>query len=321
MKSSRNNYQDKVPTLSFQDWLKGDSQTRQNFAENLFAGMKKYGFIILKDHGIEDSDIANLYDKSEKLFNLETQEKIKYHVEKGGGQRGYTPFGLEHAKGAAHKDLKEFWHVGREIEEGHELGDYYPKNIWPKELPDFKEAMLKHYQNMDKVALSLLDALGHAMKLPEDYFRNLAEEGNNILRLINYPSSDDCESKDEGSIRAEAHGDINLITLLVGASAPGLQLQRRDGTWLDVISGPGEIVVDAGDMMARITNEIIPATIHRVINASDEKSARMSMPFFVHPNHTKDLICIPSCEGEGAKYPPINSHDFLLERLRDIGLM
>ena len=201
----------------------------------------------------------------------------------------------------------------------HPYSKYYPKNVWPHEIEGFKDSLQSLYDELDKTSFILLEALGRALDVPKDYFSKMINNGNSILRAIHYPPVG--EAPPVGSVRAAAHGDINLITILMGATASGLQLLDRDGSWLDVETKPGQLVVDSGDMMARITNDVIPATIHRVINPEESTSARFSMPFFVHPHPEAMLECIPSCVNDGAKYPPISAHDSLMERLKDIGLM
>lgn len=309
----------KVPELSLKSFTEGSATERAQFVDNLYSGIKDYGFIILTDHNIKDDVIKKGYQAVEDFFALEEEIKKKYVSPLGGGQRGYTPFGLEHAKDNPHMDLKEFYHVGREVADGHEFAKHYDKNIWPAEIHEFETHLQDLYNHLDATSTYLLDALGLALDVPESYFRDMIKDGNSILRAIHYPPVG--EAPPAGSIRAAAHGDINLITILMGATASGLQLLDRDDTWLDVETKPGQLVVDSGDMMSRITNEVIPATIHRVINPEASTDARYSMPFFVHPNPAATLECIPSCVGEGAKFPPINAHECLLERLKDIGLM
>ncbi len=309
----------KVPELSLLSYVNGSAEEQSKFVSDLFNGIKDYGFIILTDHTVDDQVIKNGYNAVEKFFDLSEEVKKGYVSKEGGGQRGYTPFGTEHAKDNPHKDLKEFWHVGREVADGHKFRKYYPKNIWPNEIDGFKESLSELYAELDKTSQILLEALGKALDVPSTYFANMIDTGNSILRAIHYPPVG--EAPPAGSVRAAAHGDINLITILMGATASGLQLLDRDGTWLDVETKPGQLVVDSGDMMSRITNEVIPATIHRVINPEESTSARYSMPFFVHPHPDAMLECIPSCEGDGAKFPPITAHDALMKRLKDIGLM
>ena len=308
----------KVPELSLLKYVEGNSTEKAQFVDQLFSGIKDYGFIILTDHTVQDSVIKKGYQAVEDFFGLEEETKKKYAVA-SGGQRGYTPFGTEHAKDNPHKDLKEFWHVGREVADDHRFAKYYPKNVWPTEIKGFRENLENLYSELDKTSMYLLDALGEALDVPQTYFRGMIENGNSILRAIHYPPVG--EAPPAGSIRAAAHGDINLITILMGATASGLQLLDRDEKWLDVETKPGQLVVDSGDMMSRITNDLIPATIHRVINPDESNTARYSMPFFVHPHPEAMLECIPSCVGSGEKYPPISAHDSLMERLRDIGLM
>ena len=307
----------KVPELSLLSYIHGNNTEKAKFVDQLFSGIKDYGFIILEDHNISNDVIKNGYGAVKDFFSQSDEEKRKFISPKGGGQRGYTPFGTEHAKDNPHKDLKEFYHVGREVEDGHKFYQYYPTNIWP-DVKGFKENLLNLYDNLDQTSVYLLDALGQALDVPQSYFREMIETGNSVLRAIHYPPVGDAPPA--GSIRAAAHGDINLITILMGATASGLQLLDRDDQWLDVNTKEGQLVVDSGDMLSRITNDVIPATIHRVINPDDSGSERYSMPFFVHPNPEAMLECIPSCEGEGAKYPPISAHDALMKRLKEIGL-
>lgn len=309
----------KVPELSLLSYINGSDFQQAEFVSKLYSGIKDYGFIILTDHTITKEVMDAGYAASKEFFNLETEVKAQCISEAGGGQRGYTPFGTEHAKDNPHKDLKEFYHIGREVADDHKFAKYYPKNIYPKQVESFPKALDHLYAELDKTSNILLEALGRALDVPKSYFKDMIDTGNSVLRAIHYPPVG--EAPPVGSIRAAAHGDINLITILMGATASGLQLQDRDGTWLDVNSKEGQLVVDSGDMLSRITNDIIPATIHRVINPEDSTSARFSMPFFVHPHPEAMLECIPSCIGTGAKYPPISSHDCLTERLKDIGLM
>lgn len=309
----------KVPELSLLSYVNGNADEKAQFVDKLFTGIKDYGFIILTDHTLTQEVIDKGYAAVKEFFNSPLEEKEKCISAKGGGQRGYTPFGKEHAKGNPNIDLKEFYHVGREVSEEHKFYKYYPQNIFPKNVENFEKDLTNLYNELDKTSDILLKALGEALGVDENYFSDMIDTGNSILRAIHYPPVG--EAPPVGSIRAAAHGDINLITILMGATASGLQLLDRDGTWLDVETKEGQLVVDAGDMMSRITNDLIPATIHRVINPEDSTSARFSMPFFVHPHPEAMLECIPSCVGEGAKYPPVSAHESLQQRLREIGLM
>lgn len=309
----------KVPELSLLSYVQGSPKEQEKFVNDLFTGIKDYGFIILTDHTLTQKVIDEGYSAVKEFFAQSEEQKMETVTPSGGGQRGYTPFGKEHAKDSKYKDLKEFYHVGREVADDHKFAKYYPKNIWPTQVPNFRPALLKLYSELDHTAKILLHALGKALDVSENFFSDMINNGNSILRAIHYPPVG--EAPPVGSVRAAAHGDINLITILMGATASGLQLLDRDGTWLDVETKEGQLVVDAGDMLSRITNEIIPATIHRVINPEDAGSERFSMPFFVHPHPEAMLECIPSCAGEGAKFPPVSAHDCLMERLKEIGLM
>ena len=308
-----------VPTLNLKDFTSEDATKRSAFIHDLKQGLIEYGFIILEGHFVDQKRIDLAYEKFQAFFNLPVETKLNYAKKEYKKQRGYIPFGLEQAVGFDHPDLKEFWHVGREIPAGHKFEQYYPDNVYPSEIERFKEETREIYEQMDKTAQLLLEAIGIGLEITPDFLPEMAKDGNSILRCIHYPPTKGEDTKNR--VRAAAHGDINLITLLVGATDSGLELLDRDGTWLPVNSEPGQIVVDSGDMMSRITNEVIPATIHRVVNPENDSSARFSMPFFVHPHPEATLECLPSCVGDGEKYPPINAQEFLFQRLKDIGLM
>tara|TARA_Y100000780_G_scaffold232245_1_gene261876 strand:- start:29392 stop:30366 length:975 start_codon:yes stop_codon:yes gene_type:complete len=310
----------KVPELSLRSYTHGSKEEQETFISNLFEGIKDYGFIILKDHNVPTEKLDQAYNKVEEFFTLPVDKKNNYILENGNFQRGYTPFGKEHAKNAEVSDLKEFWHVGRELDKDHALNSQYPKNIWPDEdVKDFKNTFSELYEKLDETSAILLQALGKALEVEEDYFANMIKDGNSILRLLHYPPIP--EGSDPRCVRAAEHEDINLITILVAATATGLELKDRDGTWLPVETAANNLIVDAGDMLQRITNGKIPATTHRVVNPNDgTNDHRYSMPYFCHPHPNAVLECIPSCEGDGVKWPPINSHEFLMERLRAIGL-
>jgi len=308
-----------VPVLSLKAFTDGRDHERRKFVEQLYIGIKDYGFIILKDHDVASTLFRQAYQLLEEFYALPVETKMKY-AGVHGGQRGYTPFGKEHAKNAEVMDLKEFWHVGREVPEGHRLAQYYPKNVWPTELPEFRPTFEKIYSQLENAGKALLQALTLPLDVPQLYFDDMAAEGNSILRLLHYPPIP--KGTDPRCLRAAPHEDINLITILPAATTSGLQLKDRDGTWLDVNADPDTLIVDAGDMLARLTNEVIPSTTHQVVNSPEagEKS-RYSMPFFMHPHPEAILSCLPSCRGDGAKYPDISSHDFLMQRLREIGLL
>jgi isopenicillin N synthase-like dioxygenase len=310
-----------VPTLSLGAYLHGSESDKVQFIEQLFSGIKDYGFIILKDHSVESSLLTEAYQVLEKFYALPEKKKLSYVSELGGGQRGYTSFGKEHAKGSPVMDLKEFWHVGREVPDGHAFSKYYPKNIWPDDsIPEFRPVFEKLFSQLEMAGMQMMEALSYPLQVEKDFFKNMVVEGNSILRLLHYPPIP--EGVDPRCVRAAAHEDINFITILPAATTSGLQLKDRDGQWLDIESDYGTLIVDAGDMLARITNDVIPSTTHRVINPQDgTNKSRYSMPFFMHPNPEAMLSCLPSCKGAGAKYPDITAHDFLMQRLREIGLI
>jgi len=309
----------KVPELSLNSYIQGSDTDKNRFIDQFFVGLKDYGFIVLKDHPIPDGLLNKAYSLLEELFALPTETKLKYALKDAGFQRGYTPFGQEHAKDAKVADLKEFWHVGRDLPPGHKYESFYFPNVWPKEIPEFEPTFKKIFAALDETGKVMLEALTRPLDLPKDFFSKMMGEGNSILRLLHYPPIP--ETADPRSIRAAPHEDINLITILVSATSSGLQLKDRDGTWLPIHSDPNSLVVDAGDMLARITNDVIPSTTHQVVNPEDARSSRYSMPYFIHPNPDALLTCLPSCKGNGEKYPPITSQDFLYQRLREIGLL
>ncbi|WP_206611139.1 isopenicillin N synthase family oxygenase [Halobacteriovorax sp. HLS] len=307
----------KVPELSLLNYINGSSSDQISFVDNLMYGLKEYGFIVLKDHTVDQHKVDKAYEYLSEFYALPVSVKEKYCAN-NGGQRGYTPFKVEHAKDNDNPDLKEFWHVGRELAATSPYKGIYPENIWPTEVPEFKNTFNELYNSMDATSVVLLEAIGKGLDLPENYFRSMVNDGNSILRAIHYPPTKGEDTKN--SIRAAAHEDINLITMLVGATESGLELLDKDGTWLAVQSSPGEIVVDTGDMMSRLTNNVLPATTHRVVNPTNDGSRRFSMPFFVHPHSNANLSCVPSCIGDGAKFEDITAGDFLIQRLKEIGL-
>lgn len=309
----------KVPELSLMSFVNGTNNDKARFVDDLFRGLKDYGFIVLEDHPVDHKLTAKAYDLIHEFFQLPEEKKRQYVCKEGGGQRGYTAFGVEHAKNSKYPDLKEFWHVGREsLVNPAKFQKYFPDNIWPTEINEFQDTFLKLYNGLDITATLMLDALGMALDVPQSYFRSMLEDGNSILRPIHYPPLGPNAPKN--AVRAAAHEDINLITVMVGATTSGLELLDRDGKWLPVQMNERQLVVDSGDMLSRITNDIIPATTHRVVNP-DIDDTRYSMPFFVHPNPDTVLKCIPSCIENGEKYPAINSHEWLMIRLKEIGLI
>ncbi len=289
----------KVPELNLYDYLEDDIAKKQKFIDVLFYGLKEYGFIVLTGHHISEGLLNKAYSLLESLFNLPEDVKRKNSMPEKGFQRGYTPFGTEHAKNSKVADLKEFWHIGREGYEG--LDNYWLENVAAESLKNFKTEFIKLFNMLDKIGNILLEALTVPLKLPKDYFMKRVSKGNSILRLLHYPPVQ--EGTQSSAVRAAPHEDINLITILVAATKSGLQLKDRDGKWLNVNPPKNSLIIDSGDMLSRITNEVIPSTTHQVINSNNSNESRYSMPFFIHPNSDTILECIPSCVGEGEKYP------------------
>jgi isopenicillin N synthase-like dioxygenase len=315
------NLQRKVPELNHIDLIKGTNLEKQRFIDNFYNGLVEYGFIVLNPCEFSFDLIAQAYSKYKEFFALPLATKMHYFGN-NGGQRGYVPRLVEHAKNSKHPDLKEFWHIGRELaDDSVYKGSFdYPENLWPDaQVPGFKQVGLAVFKQLDQVATSLFHSLAQSLNVADSYFKDMTHEGNSILRTIHYPPLKEFTETD--SIRAGAHEDINLITLLVGATDGGLELLDRDGQWLSVPSLPSQIVVDSGDMLSRITNEVIPATTHRVVNPDHSTKERYSMPFFCHPHANAELNCIASCIGSGKKYPDILAKEFLMQRLIEIGVL
>lgn len=308
-----------VPELSLAAYTQGNDKEKKQFIDDLYQGLVDYGFITLVDHPVSEDLLNKAYALSEEFFNLPVETKKKYALTDNGFQRGYTPFGTEHAKDSSVADLKEFWHVGRNLSESHRFYKQYPKNVWPPEVKEFDQVFSKIYTELENCADIILEALTLPLELEKTYFKEMTRDGNSILRLLHYPPLP--ADRDPRSVRAAAHEDINLITILVSASASGLELMDRKGNWLPVESKPNALIVDSGDMLSRITNDVIPSTTHRVVNPKDATTSRYSMPFFMHPHPEAMLSCLPSCKGNGAKYPDILAEDFLKQRLREIGLI
>ena len=308
-----------VPTL---DIRRFDSD-RQAFVAELGAAYREFGFCCISGHGIAAGLVQRAYDAFRDFFALPVETKQRYHLPGGGGARGYTPFGVETAKDAKHADLKEFYHIGREIPRDSRFADVMAPNIWPLEVPDFKPAGYALYQALDQLGSRVLSALALHINLQEDFFSDKTDVGNSILRPLHYPP---ITQDDIPNVRAGAHEDINLITLLVGASAEGLQVKTREGEWLPITTADDAIVVNIGDMLQRLTNHVYPSTSHRVINPQNEnaRKPRYSVPFFLHPNPDVSLAVLDSCVSEDhpSRYPQsITAHEYLLERLREIKLI
>jgi isopenicillin N synthase-like dioxygenase len=307
-----------IPTLS----LARAVQDPSRFAADLGASFEDNGFAIIADHGIDSALITRAWALTRDFFALPTELKSTYHVAGSGGARGYTPFGIEIAKDADKHDLKEFWHVGRDLPAGHRFRDHMPDNLWPAEVPAFRETLQALYAAFDVAGNQLLSAIARHLGLSPDWFAPAVENGNSVLRLLHYPPI----PKDADGIRAGAHEDINLITLLLGAEEAGLQLLGKDGEWLAIDPPEGAMVVNVGDMLQRLTNNRLPSTTHRVINPPPERRhlPRYSMPFFLHLASDFLIETLPECvDAEHPNsYPnPISANDYLTERLIEIGLI
>ena len=308
----------RIPTLDIRRF-EGD---RDAFVAELGAAYREWGFAGIRGHGIPAGQIDTAYDVFQRFFALPDEVKRKYHVPGGGGARGYTPFGVETAKGATHFDLKEFWHVGREIPRDSRYADVMPPNLWPEEIPEFREVAYGLYTALDQLGSRVLSALALHIGLPADFFTDKTDCGNSILRPIHYPPITAPEIPNE---RAGAHEDINLITLLVGASAEGLEVRSHAGEWVPFTADADTIVVNIGDMLQRLTNHVYPSTTHRVVNPQGEKARqpRYSTPFFLHPNPDFVIDVLPACvtADNPSRYPePITAQGYLDERLREIKL-
>tara|TARA_Y100000589_G_scaffold117305_1_gene111141 strand:- start:5468 stop:6418 length:951 start_codon:yes stop_codon:yes gene_type:complete len=309
-----------IAILKLSDFLSNDSKARNKFIRELGESLREFGFFAIGEHGVDQGLIEKNYAHMKQFFDLQTSVKNKYEIPGYMGQRGFTSFGKEHAKDSDQPDLKEFWHVGREVAEGHDLHKIYHPNIWIDEVPEYKTSALNLMTQLDQLAIHLLRALAIYLGEEETYFDYLVIDGNSILRTIHYPEIS--EDAHPAAIRAAAHEDINLITILCESTAPGLELLRHDGTWMQIHGQSGYLVVDSGDMLARITNEVIPATTHRVVNPDQNRSKRYSMPYFVHPRPDAVLSCLESCYSadKPALYPDITADEFLNQRLAEIGL-
>ena len=306
----------RVPELHLADYTSGTPQQRRAFCEQLLQGLQRYGFITLSGHPIRSALLEDAYRLSAAFFAQSETTKREYA---DGGTRGYIPFRTERAKNRSVPDLKEFWQIGPEQDGNTSSSEIVPPNLWPAAPAGFKETFLELFTALQDTGRIILEALTHGLQLPRDFFEPLLTERNSVLRLLHYPPVPADAEAD--SVRAAAHEDINLLTLLVAAQGSGLELLDRDGQWLAVETDRNNLIVDSGDMLARITNEVIPATTHRVVNPAGPNVSRYSMPFFMHPNTDALLSCLPSCIGAGAKYPDISAGMLLRQRLEEIGLV
>ena len=310
------NYLDTVPTLDLSKFTNGDKQSMSQFSQELGESFNLTGFAIIKNHGLSNEITDQLYSTIKDFFDLPEEKKIKYYFPHLFGQRGYVIKGQEHAKGSSKGDLKEFFHIGNPAISN-------PENIWPVEISSFESIGTKGFLTLEKIGLTLLEAIAIYLDLDQNYFDQKVKGGESIMRSIHYYP---LESNDvtDGAVRAAAHGDINLITLLMGASADGLEILTKEKKWIPIKSESDQLVINVGDMLERLTNKKLMSTIHRVVNPSDEKlnTSRYSIPFFMHPKPEMDLSCLENCIDEINQkgFDDITAGQFLEERLKEIGL-
>ena len=310
-----------IPSVNLADFTGGDAEKKNRFVKELGEAYREIGFVAVKNHGISEPLIEELYREVKSFFALPEAIKMKYTKPELAGQRGYTSFGKEHAKGSMAGDLKEFWQFGQIVSDNDPIKDEYPDNLWVDEVPGFNEVGIQSYRAFQNSGAHLLRAIALYLKLPEDYFEKKIHNGNSILRAIHYPP---IQGDPQSALRAEQHEDINLITLLVGASADGLEVLSRQDEWVPVTALPGQIVVNVGDMLQRLTNDVLRSTTHRVVNPPRElwSTSRYSIPFFLHPRSEMKLDCLPQCVNfdNPRKYDNITAGEYLDERLVEIGL-
>jgi len=311
-----------IPSVDLSDFLSDDPNRKQKFVNEIGTAYEEIGFVSLKNHFLSDDLVDTLYKEVKSFFALPNEIKSKYEIEGLGGQRGFVSFGKEHAKGKKEGDLKEFWHFGQEPDVDANLSEEYPENVQVEELPNFNSTGMEAYRMLEKTGIYVLRALALYIGLEETYFDHWAKNGNSILRPIHYPP---ITEEPKGAVRAGAHGDINLITLLMGASTGGLQVLRKDGEWIDAIPNEDELVINVGDMLERHTNNKLRSTIHRVVNPPKDQwgTPRYSIPFFMHPRSDMKLNCLEACvdDAHPKAYEDITAGEFLTQRLVEIGLI
>jgi len=315
---------DQIPSLDLADFTSGNPVRKQKFVEDLGAAYHTIGFVAIRHHFLNDELTLKLYNVIRRFFSLPEDIKKKYEVPELAGQRGYIGKGKEHAKGRNTGDLKEFYHVGQEVTDDDPIKAEYPENIWPEEVQEFREIGLEVYRQLQRTGGEMLRAIALYLGLPENYFDAKVRHGNSILRPIHYYPITNPDSVPVDAVRAAEHGDINLITLLMGASADGLQVLRRDGKWIPITALPDQLVVNVGDMLERLTNKKLKSTIHRVVNPDRQlmNTPRYSIPFFMHPRSEMSLATLPGCvNSEHPKlWDDITAGEFLNQRLLEIGL-
>ena len=310
-----------IPSIDLSDFLSNDAQRKQAFVNALGKAYEDIGFVAVKGHLLRDETSEKLYKACQDFFSMSEDQKRKYEIPGLAGQRGYTSFGKEHAKGRNEGDLKEFWHFGQIVEGDDPIKNEYPENVYVDEIPDFGKYGIEAYKALEETGKYMLRAIALYLGLDEFYFDDKIHHGNSILRPIHYPP---ITHEPKSAVRAAEHEDINLITLLMGASAEGLQVLNKQGEWVDITALPEQLVVNVGDMLQRLTNNVLKSTTHRVINPPKEKWAtpRFSIPFFLHPRSEMRLDCLPQCisASNPIAYEPISGGEYLMERLREIGL-
>ena len=312
----------KIPSLDLRDFLSEDANRKEEFVQSIGRAFQEIGFCAVKGHLLSDDLVERLYKQIKLFFDLPYEVKAKYEFPQYSGQRGYVSFGKESAKGSKHGDLKEYWHFGQYIEEAEkEKYNYFP-NVYVEELSEFNEVGREVYSTLEKTAKHILRALALYLNIEEDYFDQYIKNGNSILRPIHYPPI--LEDPKE-AVRASAHGDINLITLLMGAHGKGLQVQHSNGDWIDAVASKDELMINIGDMLSRHTNNLLKSTVHRVVNPDREllKKSRYSIPFFMHPVSEMKLNVLESCISDESpkSFDDITAGDFLNERLVELGLL
>lgn len=311
-----------VPSVDLKDFVSGDAERKEKFIKEIGKAFEEIGFVALSGHFLSEELVDGLYSEIKQFFSLPQDIKDSYEIEGIGGQRGYTSFGKEHAKGRKEGDLKEFWHFGQYVVDNPKLKKEYPGNIAVKELPKFNEIGKETYKMLEKTAKYVLRALALHLNLEETYFDEYIKNGNSILRPIHYPP---ITSEPKNAVRAAAHGDINLITLLMGAHGRGLQVKNHKGEWIDAIARPDQLMINVGDMLSRLTNNRLKSTIHQVINPPRELwgTSRYSIPFFMHPVSEMPLNCLDNCidEEHPKGFEDITAGEFLHERLIELGLI
>lgn len=309
-----------IPVASLQDYRAGGERQKE-FVKTVGDALVDIGFFALTDHGVDMGLIDKAYTVAQDFFMRPEADKRKYDGAHIQGQRGYTSFGTEQAKDSKVPDLKEFWHVGQELPAGHALKKVYPDNIWPEGAPGFKDTYNSLFKQLEQCSMDILEACALHIGEPKDRFAGIAQDGNTILRIIHYPPIP--PTANPAAIRAAAHEDINLITLLCEATTGGLELLERNGSWRPIHALKGQIIVDSGDMLQNISNGYYKSTTHRVVNPDNSRERRFSMPFFVHPRSEASLDPLPSCvklTGGAKKHPPISAGEYLAQRLKEIGL-